>query len=74
VEEPVFFNFELYFADPSCILNGQDIYMSCLDGLVQTHHILNGQDVYMSCLDGLVQTHHILNGQDVYKSCLDGLV
>jgi hypothetical protein len=34
--EPDFFTFELYFANPFCILNGQDIYTSCLDGLVQT--------------------------------------
>jgi hypothetical protein len=46
-------------ADPSYILNGQDVYMSCLDDLVQNHHIGNGQDVYMSCLDGLVQTRLI---------------
>jgi hypothetical protein len=26
-------------ADPSCILNSQYVYMSCLDGLVQTHLI-----------------------------------
>jgi hypothetical protein len=26
-------------ADPSYIFNGQDVYMSCLDGLVQTHLI-----------------------------------
>jgi hypothetical protein len=37
VEGTLFFTFELYFADPSCILNGQDVYMYCLDGLVQTH-------------------------------------
>ena len=48
-----------FSADPSYILNGQDVYISCLDGLVQTHHILNGRDVYMSCLDGFVQTHLI---------------
>jgi hypothetical protein len=28
-----------FSADPSCILNGQDVYMSCLDGLVQTRLI-----------------------------------
>ena len=28
-----------FSADPSYILNGQDVYMSCLDGLVQTHLI-----------------------------------
>ena len=50
---------EWFSADPSYILNGQDVYMSCLDGLVQTHHILNGQYFFMSCLDGLVQTHLI---------------
>ena len=33
-----------FSADPSCVLNGQDVYMSCLDGLVQTH--LN----WLSCL------------------------
>ena len=49
--------------------------MSCLDGLVQTHHIFNGQDVYMSCLDGFIaDPSYILNGQYVYMSCLDGLV
>jgi hypothetical protein len=26
-----------FSADPSYILNGQDVYISCLDGLVQTH-------------------------------------
>jgi hypothetical protein len=36
----------LFSADPSYILNGQDVYISCLDGFVQIHHILNGQDVY----------------------------
>jgi hypothetical protein len=49
----------MYFVDPSYILKSKDVYTSCLDGLVQTHHILNGQDVYMSCLDGLVQTYLI---------------
>jgi hypothetical protein len=29
----------LFSADPSYISNGQDVYMSCLDGLVQTHLI-----------------------------------
>ena len=29
----------LFSADQSYILNGQDVYMSCLDGLVQTHLI-----------------------------------
>ena len=28
-----------FSADPSYILNGQDVYISCLDGLVQTHLI-----------------------------------
>jgi hypothetical protein len=49
-------------ADPSYILNGQDVYMSCLDGLVyfvDPSYILKGKDVYTSCLDGLVQTHRI---------------
>ena len=31
--------FGWFSADPSCILNSQDVYMSCLDGLVQTHFI-----------------------------------
>jgi hypothetical protein len=44
---------EWFSADPSYILNGQDVYMSYFDGLVQTHHILNGQDVYMSYKMGL---------------------
>jgi hypothetical protein len=35
--EPDFFTFELFFENPFCILNGQDSYTSCLDGLVQTH-------------------------------------
>jgi hypothetical protein len=50
--EPDFFTFELYFADPYCILNGQDIYTSCLDGFsADSSCILNSQDVYMPCLD-----------------------
>ena len=49
-------------ADPFYILNGQDVYISCLDGLVyfaDPSYILKGQYVYMSCLDGLVQTYFI---------------
>jgi hypothetical protein len=46
--EPDFFTFELYFADPSCILIGQYIYTSCLDGFsADPSCILNSQDVYM---------------------------
>ena len=51
-----------FSADPSCILNNQDVFMSCLDGLVyivDPSYILKGKDVYTSCLDGLVQTHLI---------------
>ena len=29
----------LFSADPSYILNGQNVYISCFDGLVQTHHL-----------------------------------
>jgi hypothetical protein len=55
-------HFGWFIAVPFDILNGQDVYMTCLDCLVyftDPSYILNGQDVYMSCLDGLVQTHFI---------------
>jgi hypothetical protein len=62
-----------FSADPSYILNGQDVYMSCLNGLVQTYlkwprclHIMLG---WFS-----EDPSYILNGQYFYMSCLDGLV
>jgi hypothetical protein len=38
---PIFLHVMLrwFSADPSYLLNGQDVYMSCLDGLVQTYLI-----------------------------------
>jgi hypothetical protein len=62
-----------FSVDPSYILNDQDVYMSCLDGLVQTHlkwpkclHVIN--EWFSADLS------YNVNGQNVSTSCLDGLV
>jgi hypothetical protein len=64
-----------FSADPSYILNGQDVYMPCLDGLVQTH-LISEIAKMSTCHAWMVSADpsYILNGQDVYMSCLDGLV
>jgi hypothetical protein len=62
-----------FSADPSCILNGQNVYMSCLDGFrPDPYYILNSLHVMLRWFGA--HPSYILNGQDVYMACLDGLV
>jgi hypothetical protein len=65
-----------FSADPSYILNGQDVYVSCLDGLVQIHLIYLKWPRPLHVMLGLLSgdSTYILNDQDVYISCFDGLV
>jgi hypothetical protein len=46
----------VYFADPSYILNGQDVYVMLGWFSADPSYILNGQDVYMSCKIDLQST------------------
>ena len=64
-----------FSADPSSILNSQDVYMSCLDGLVQTH-LISEMAKMSNVMHGWFSADpsYIFNGQDVYMVSLDGLV
>ena len=58
------------------ILKARDVYMSCLDGFVQTHLIYLKWPKCLHVMLGLfsADSSYILNDQDVYMLCLDGLV
>ena len=49
-----------FSADPSYILNGQDVYMPCFDGLVQTP-LISEIDKMSTCHAWMVVLTHLIS-------------